>query len=369
LKYRPEFDGIRGYGVLVVLAFHYGVPIHGGWLVVDLFFVLSGYLITRLLITERNRSGRLNLLRFYRGRVLRLAPAMVIAVAIALPIMIKFPDDPMMGYSPFTILFGVLGYVANWLNTVSPPALGPLSHTWSLSIEEQFYMLWPLALTALYRRGMSSKRKIILCSVAIGVVVVSRAALTLVFPADALWFATTSRADAILIGALLAFVQESEFAPVLARTRPWMGWFAVAVLGVASLISREFSPWIVKGGFTLIALASALLIATAVEGTLLARLLCVRPFRAIGRVSYGLYLYHFPVLYGVRRLDPVPSHGRWVVILGVTALLTLGSWFLIEKPIARMKRKERPEASPKDDVRIVQDAPDLARQPTSDGVI
>ncbi len=342
LAYRPEFDGIRGFFVLVILGCHYGLPAKGGWLAVDMFFVLSGYLITSLLTTEQRRTGRLNLKRFYRNRAYRLAPALLIGTALAVPVMVAFPDDPMMGgFSPTEVVLAVLGYAANWFNVISQPALGPLKHTWSLSIEEQFYLLWPLVLIFFFRRSWSPRRRMQWCGVAILVVVVSRLALFFVLPHDQLWFATTSRADALMIGAFMAFLHEARPAAVTAGFRPWVGWTAVGLLLVGSVTIPEYSPSMVAGGLTLIALVTAVLLASLVEGRLLTRLLTWRVWIAIGRVSYGLYVYHFVVLYSVRRFDPDPSPRRWAMIIGLTALLTVGSWFLVEKPLARRKAKPR----------------------------
>jgi peptidoglycan/LPS O-acetylase OafA/YrhL len=333
--YQPRLDGIRALAVLAVVGFHATGFMRGGWLGVDIFFALSGYLITTILIRERELSGRINLRMFYLKRVLRLAPALLIAVAISIPLLYMFPGVE-AAYPPLAIVAGVIAYVGNWMQMFHPVSLGPLTHTWSLAIEEQFYMFWPLALIAMFALRWTRQRMAIVCAVLIGCLVVLRAVLAWSSGWDGLWFASTSRADALLIGALAAFL-----APKLKeRTATALVGFTGVLLAVGCFTAREFSSVMLYGGLTVIAATAALFMAAAQQspfGKFLEWGLLVR----LGRVSYGVYLYHYPVFFLVNH-SGVTGIAAYAVKAGLTAALVGASWFLAERPALALKDRLAP---------------------------
>jgi peptidoglycan/LPS O-acetylase OafA/YrhL len=164
-RYQPALDGVRGVAIVLVVLFHYpwGVtdaraffgnnPVHGGFLGVDAFFVLSGFLITTLLLQEHAKSGGVNLRRFYARRAFRLVPALVVLLVIAVFLHFLLPAGD-VNRPETSGLLGMLFYVANWVSIYRPKALGITADTWSLAIEEQFYLLWPIVLVLMLRRRL-----------------------------------------------------------------------------------------------------------------------------------------------------------------------------------------------------------------------
>lgn len=332
MQHQPRLDSIRALAVLAVLGFHATSILPGGWLGVDVFFVLSGYLITSILMAERERTGRIDLRRFYIRRALRLGPALVLTVVLCVPILAMFPGAE-TSFEPWQIIVGVLAYVGNWMQLLHPVSLGPLTHTWSLAIEEQFYLVWPLLLIAGLAAFRSRRKLATMTACAVLVLALLRAGLSGFHELAGLWFATTSRADALLIGAIVAFL-----APTLARrTASWIFCGSGALLAVACLMHGEFSSFMMLGGLTVIAiLASAFLASSAF--TPLGRFLEWKPLRAIGQVSYGIYLYHYPVFF-IANHAGLTGVTAYTVKFGLTAVLVLASWFLVERPVLGLKKR------------------------------
>jgi len=382
----PALDGIRAVAVAAVLAFHGGLPwASGGFLGVDAFFVLSGYLITALLLAEWTRSGgRIDLAAFWGRRVRRLLPVlllMVTAVAIGARALLPPEEVRLLRGDGMSALF----YVANWRMTfrggdyfAQTAAPSPLQHTWSLGIEEQFYLLWPLVLGAvLYRRrpGRTSRRAlargraplwwlVVVCGVG---AVASTAALAVAYSAEdpgRAYYGTDTRGAGLLIGAglaaLLALRSErhaelrESAAPVAQRsvTRGWrrvgLGGLAAAAAVATLWASTHLSGTdevLYKGGMALIALAVAVVIAhvVLVPSGLSARLLSVQPLPALGRISYGIYLWHWPVFIAANA-DRTGLNG--LTLFTVRCLLTVGiaflSYVLVERPIQLRMRLRRP---------------------------
>jgi len=361
LRSVPALDGVRGVAILLVVVSHlrvldiFGITgiafvdnlMRGGWLGVDLFFVLSGFLITALLLDEQASNGRVRFGAFYGRRALRLLPAlyvMLLAHAIY-TLATSLPWRP-----EFLTIRSSIFYVFNWQAVDDPSSVAPgLGLLWSLSIEEQFYLVWPAILLGLLglRRRASTVAAVLLTAIAL--IAIHRAILWEhgLDWANAL-IRTDTHADGLLVGALLASLW------VRGRT-PTRGVAAGAWLGTAVLIAcqewttpdKSFVP---MGGYTLIAVAAALIVLGAVDGRWAGtRVLEWAPLRLLGRVSYGVYLWHLPVIIAVDRYGATwGPRKRIVVALAITALATTLSWVLIERPALRLKKRleRRPEVAP-----------------------
>jgi peptidoglycan/LPS O-acetylase OafA/YrhL/lysophospholipase L1-like esterase len=336
-------DGLRGLGLLGVLLFHADGLLPGGYLGVDLFFVLSGYLITSLLLAEQRQSGRIDLYAFWVRRCRRLFPALL-ALMPAIAAYARFVARPEDLQTLRRQAIASLGYFANWQSIFGNrsywdlfAAPSPLEHTWSLSIEEQFYVLWPILLVLVVRRF--GTRGVLALSVLLSLV--SMAAMLLVFsPADSsrAYLGTDTRMGGILAGAALATVLPSsrQLSREAARVLDGLGLLALLGLGYAWVRLRGTSPFLYRGGFWLAELGVLVLIACAVADrhSYVARALSFKPLTWLGTISYGAYLWHWPIhvlitserthLYG-------PSlQGLRFVLTFVVAIL---SYRLIEQPV------------------------------------
>jgi peptidoglycan/LPS O-acetylase OafA/YrhL len=347
LSFVPAFDGVRGFAVLCVVALHVRLvdpgldwlP-DGGGLGVDIFFVLSGFLITALLLREQDASGRVSFGGFYTRRALRLLPALVVLLAAQLVYAISVNTPPAIERSS---LLAVLFYYWNWKIIVSFPAIAPgLAHLWSLSVEEQFYLLWPAVVVCFLgvRRRLSTV--VIVIGVAMAAVVIARIVIARHTLEAVTYYRTDLRADALLAGALAAHVWVRTTLP--RRFLVPAAWLSLLfVVGCIVGTSHE-SKFLFNGGFTVFAFAVAIMLLAILDTRWPVRqVLSNRPLRAVGRVSYGLYLWHWFIFVVVARsLDDWPPLMRLVVALSASALATVGSWYLVERPFLRMKRRARP---------------------------
>ena len=348
LGYRPALDGLRAVGVLAVLLGHSEL-LSGGFLGVDVFFVLSGFLITSLLLEEHARVGRVSLRGFYTRRALRLLPALAPVVVVGGGAMIAWSP----GWDSIGFVLSVLFYVANWA-IVAGHSQGLLAHTWSLAIEEQFYILWPVVLLLLLR---VTRRRILLALLlaAAAPLAVAYRFWTLVTTAASdpsrLYVGLDTHADPLLIGCALGLFCHSA---LFKRTRAAaIGWNVAGVVAVPVLVglflwSRFPIDYAFASVSTWIALATAVLIvATLAPGSPVAWLLSQRPLTWIGKRSYALYLWHYPVFFvaGVLWWRTVPD---WVGLLkadlstgvaawAITFALAAASFRYIEAPALRWK--------------------------------
>jgi peptidoglycan/LPS O-acetylase OafA/YrhL len=333
---RPALDGLRAFAVLAVMAFHTSPAAHGGFLGVDVFFVISGYLITMLLLREFSRTGGIDFRQFYLRRGLRLLPPLLFMLVITLPFALTWMHDG-MGINVPAALLSVIFYVANWANVWQDQATGIWTHTWSLSIEEQFYLIWPAVLFFVVARLRKSPAAGL--GVAIVAMVIARVITWHTDPGNWMYYATTSHSDGLLLGALMAVLLQNRESllptPSASEAVAWIG-----ALGLAGLFATSY----IDGGSTFewrlpaAAVFSVMIVhhlATQVDGPMV-RVLSLRPFVAIGMVSYGLYLYHFPVFMIVqsRGYSHLVQH---TLEITVSVGLTVFSWFLVEKPALRLK--------------------------------
>jgi peptidoglycan/LPS O-acetylase OafA/YrhL len=338
-------DGLRGLGLLGVLLFHADGMLPGGYLGVDLFFVLSGYLITSLLLSEHDTTGRIDLASFWVRRARRLFPALLsLMPAVALYGRYFARADELEALRLQAL--ASLGYVANWHAIFGHrsywqlfAAPSPLEHTWSLSIEEQFYVLWPLLVTLILRRR--DKRTVLVVSLVLSLL--SMGAMVLLFqPGDTsrAYLGTDTRMAGILCGAALATVLPPGrplSAPVV-RALDWVGLLAIVGLGAAWGTLTGTRPFLYHGGFWLTELAVLVLIACAVMGekSVVARALSVRPLTMLGVISYGVYLWHWPVNVFLTEerthLHGVPFQA---MRFALTFTIAAASYRYLERPIRR----------------------------------
>jgi peptidoglycan/LPS O-acetylase OafA/YrhL len=359
LGYRPELDGLRGIAILSVVSMHAFNWPRGGFLGVDLFFVLSGFLITTLLVEEWRSHGSISLRAFYRRRALRLIPGLVVVVGVyvILSLAIQLYGSGPASHHLCRHLAGALAgifYVSNIVQAAGAALPRGIRHLWSLGTEEQFYLLWPpILLLTLSRVRTGTRRLQLFLGIALAVVVVWRLALTLGGASQhRLYFAPDTSCDTLIVGCILGLWFATDSIPHLLRKS--VGRHALHIVGVATVVGLMFATrdWsdrsLFAGTITLFALASATLIAIAVlePRSLLGRLLRLQPLVFTGRISYSLYLWH-PIILTQTRLAPLPA----VVASFLVATL---SYYVVERPFLRMKREDR---------RIVVSAPNEARLP------
>lgn len=349
LAYSAALDGLRAIAVIAVVGYHLDIPwMRGGFLGVDLFFVISGFLITRILIGEQATSGRIALGSFWIRRFRRLVPPMVIVVAASVAAT-RFWGVPAQWDSMRLDATASLLYVANWrfiLDDVSyfETLLGPspLRHIWSLAVEEQWYVLWPLVMAALApwvaRRGRIAY---------MGPALLVAAALSAIWMAvlydpanlSRVYYGTDTRAQQLLVGAALgwATVAAPRRFSAVALARWHLPASAVLVgFAVATVLINDEARWLYHGGLLALSLGAAVLVAAAslpgTDGPL--GWLASRPLVAIGRRSYSLYLWHWPVIVFVGppmglELSRIPL---MLVQVAVSMLLTEATYRWIETP-------------------------------------
>jgi len=315
---------------------HINVQIGGGGVIgVDIFFVLSGFLITTLLLEERHRWGRLAIGKFYGRRALRLLPAlffMLFAVAVyALLVAHGTRRGDILGEIAESAL-----YVRNlpfWHG-----AIVMLGHTWSLALEEQFYLIWPWIFLLFGPRRLRSLSWCLTLLIVVGFV------HRLVGLGTGHWLAV-QRPDALAIGCLVALLRWQGLIP---RPSSWTRIAAVvsaAIVAFLVVMNESIIPFLNRGGFTLAAICSAIVILSVTDDarTIGARLLASPPLIAVGKISYALYLWHYPVYFVVREHgSAIPGPVQVFLKLAISLSLAVLSFFVIEKPAARLRGSFRP---------------------------
>src|SRR4051812_22950005 len=351
LAHQPALDGIRALAVIAVIMFHAGnFYATAGFIGVDVFLVLSGFLITTLLLRELARTGRVAFGTFWMRRAPRLLPALILVLlAVACFGAFVATDNQPLGLRGD--LLGSLFYVQNWRFVLSGASYftqfgspSPLRHMWSLAIEEQWYLIWPLMLfgiMAITRRNLRLVTAVIL-ALAAGSAILMAALYDQGGDASRAYYGTDTRAQALLIGAASAVLFTMRKAP--------LGKWGNALTQVLAAIGTIFLGWVVveqserwtplyRGGFSLVALAAAAMIAGAMTRGPVRSVLAIQPLPAIGLISYGLYLWHWPIFVW---LSPdrtgLEGHRLLALRMMVTLAVSLASFFLVERPI----REQRP---------------------------
>jgi peptidoglycan/LPS O-acetylase OafA/YrhL len=350
LAYMPGVDGLRAVAVSAVLVYHLGAPwLPGGFLGVDIFLVISGYLITSLLLAERETTGRIDIARFWIRRALRLLPALFLMLIVVMAAMVLLHPGE-VGRLHGALLASV-GYVANWyfifadvpyFEQFGRPSV--LQHVWSLAVEEQFYLLWPPVLAVgLIFLG----RKWLLVIVAAAIAASTALAWWLWEPfADPsrIYYGTDTRAVGLLAGVALALAVPAarRWHQIDGRARDTLdaiGLACLAAIVVATLTLGDLDESLYRGGFLVVALTTAGLIAVVAHpSSRLGRILGTSALVWVGVRSYGIYLWHWPVIMLTRPDADIALDGpalvalRLALIVGVAAL----SYRYVERPIRRL---------------------------------
>jgi peptidoglycan/LPS O-acetylase OafA/YrhL len=352
LPYMPGIDALRAIAVLAVFFYHVstGGWMPGGFLGVDVFFVISGYLITALLLSEYRRAGHLDVLRFWLRRARRLLPAVAVMIAVTLIAAAIFTPGDISGLRGDAV--ASLFYVNNWHLVLSDqsyfqefarPSL--FRHLWSLSVEEQFYLLWPLMFAA----GMSlfGKRRLLI-GVLAGAVASTVLMIILFDPSganDRIFYGTDTRAVGLLLGVALAMVwHPSRLRPITGRGARWIldgiGVLALVMILRTFLDVHDYDPGLYRGGFLVLAIWTTLLVGVlAHPAARLGGVLGNPPLVWLGLRSYSFYLWHWPVLALTRPGIDVPMHGPLLVALQLAVTLGLAdlSYRYVEQPFRQRR--------------------------------
>jgi peptidoglycan/LPS O-acetylase OafA/YrhL len=336
--HRPELDGLRGVAILLVMLAHASIPgfAAGGVAGVTLFFVLSGFLITSILASEHVRSGRVSFGLFYRRRALRLLPALIALIVVGCAY------ESVDGFDRETAQHGLIAllYFGNW-SSVAGTWLGPwFGHTWSLAIEEQFYLVWPLVLILL----LAIRRyRLAVAVVGVGAALATAERAILWHgseSSDRVYFGTDTRADALLLGAALALWTARGGRILVGR---WVGVLGVALLIAAIPLTGSWTTYVLS---PTLAAVGALLILAYLAHAGRGKPLRIPFLRFSGRISYGLYLWHVPLVWVLLpHLTDVPLLVRAIVLFVVSYGLAMASYRWIELPFLRRKNRL---ASPQD---------------------
>ncbi len=370
-RYEPALDGLRALALLAIIAYHFNYTwARGAYLSVDLFFILSGFLITTLLIMEWRRTDTIALRAFWGRRARRLLPALLVLL-IFVAVFTRFEIDP---WNRATIRgdgLASLFYVANWRFILDKQgyfelfsAASPLRHMWTLAIEEQFYVVWPLIVFAVMKASRGSLRAFAaVCSVG---VIASVAVMAITYgPGDPLraYYGTDARAHTILIGALLAILL-AVWTPSAAAKRRLVvaGAVAFVVMMYAWDVATGTSSRYYHGGSALYAVLACVVIAGALQPGVLRSALGFRPLAWIGRLSYGLYLFHWPIIVW---LVPSRVHLTGLPLNALRLALTFTAstlcFYLIEAPVRERRRPSWPWHLRSLDMRTRSSQPNVAR--------
>ena len=333
MRFRTDLEGLRGIAVALVVVFHFDLGLPGGFVGVDAFFVLSGFLITTILLRELVTTGGLDLAAFYARRARRILPAAAVALVLAL-IACMFVIAPLdqpgaaidataCGLFVCNVTFAL--HATDYFAVAAP---SPFLHYWSLGVEEQFYLLWPLFLVMAFRLHRPMLLTSVLCVASLACAV----ALTMLMPPWA-FFALPSRAWQLGAGALLALNM-----PTLERA-PAAAMHACGVVGIALLaaVALTIDPTVAYPGFAALVPTAAVLaiIAAGARGGVAAGILALPPLRWLGRISFSLYLYHWPVFVLAEDLSPGLGTTARIALVGVAIALASLSRAFVEEPFVR----------------------------------
>jgi peptidoglycan/LPS O-acetylase OafA/YrhL len=343
LGYRPELDGLRGIAIILVLFAHAFDWPRGSFIGVDMFFALSGFLITTLLLEEWATYGSISLRHFYLRRYYRLFPALVVVIAIYVLYVLLFVNDG-TGIRLRGAGFGVT-YMANWGQAFKPFPQAQLDtgYLWTLAIEEQFYLIWPALLILMLRRGAGVRgTQWILCAMIVAVVAWRNFLIFHGADPNRTYFGTDTRFDELLLGCLAATFYVSR-----RRESGRARWLATgAAIGSGLFLVyrifklNQWTFWTVRITLTFVAIATALIIYACVTDSvpLLTRALSAKWLVFVGVISYSLYLWHVPTdifLHDVARLS------RWPLAaseFGLAFAAAYGSYVLVERPFLKRRK-------------------------------
>ena len=353
LRHDPALDGLRGVAVAAVLGYHFAPDaLPGGFVGVDVFFVLSGFLLSTLLVGEAGATGRVDVGRFFVRRIRRLLPAaLLVLAAIALYAATWAPEAERVRLRDHSL--GALTYTINWVfvadgTTYTDLVLGasPLRHMWSLAIEEQFYVVLALSVAgatwALRSSGAALGRRLGVSALALAAVSATwMVALDLAgAERSRLYFGSDTRLQTMLLGVALGSFAGGSLLGSRRAVRIGSGTAAVAgvvgagVLVAFCLLASESSTIMYRGGFTIVAVAGVLLVVGILASGVGGQTMSFGPLVALGTISYGVYLWHWPVLV-VLDEDRLGLDGAVLVLvqLAITLVVSVASYALVEQPI------------------------------------
>ena len=356
-KYLPSIDSLRALAVLAVIIYHIDVNyLPGGFLGVDLFFVLSGYLISSLIIKEYKKTGTLNLYNFYMRRARRLLPAVYFMITVCLVFMVLF-NGVLLRKSHLDAVFGYI-YSSNWwynfhkLNYFdSFGAQSPFKHLWSLAIEEQFYMLFPLIFLIFNRRkkeegkGPSLNKNFLY--IVLGLILISLITHILLFDINninRIYFGTDTRAFSLLVGVVGALLYPMDKLSNPTNSKENLAYSVVSIISISILITimfytTEYNTWLYRGGFLLVAvLGLIIIISSGKQHTFISKALSFKPIVFIGKISYSLYLWHFPIIVLTTPVSEIGNPNLFYVTLRIilTFIVATLSYLVVETPIRKL---------------------------------
>lgn len=351
-RYITSLDGLRALAVIAVIAYHLNLGgARGGLLGVTVFFVLSGYLITGLLSTELRQSGTIDLVQFWLRRIRRLFPAIVLVIVIVCALCVLFNHPLLTKMRPDIV--PSLFWFQNWwyifrglsyFESLGDPS--PLTHFWSLAIEEQFYVLWPLILLLVSRLGASRKfmRRGCLVLAAISALLMALLYNPHIDPTR-VYYGTDTRAFSLLLGAWLSFVwpgqelTEESTRKIPQRTIVMLD--AIGIIALAAIVFMivyvdGFSSFMYRGGILLCSIFTTALIAVLVHPrSNLAKFASLKPFVWVGQRSYGMYLWHYPIILLLRPLNGPGPYSWWfaIAVFVLTFAVSAASYRFVENPL------------------------------------
>ena len=356
-KYLPSIDSLRAIAVIAVIIYHIDANyLPGGFLGVDLFFVLSGYLISSLIIKEYKSTGTVNLYNFYVRRARRLLPAVYFMITVVLIIITLF-NGVLLKKSYLDALFGYI-YSSNWWYIFhkldyfdSFGSQSPFKHLWSLAIEEQFYMFFPLIFLIFNRKSKSnngnSKLNKNFIYVVLSLILVSLIAHILLFDINninRIYFGTDTRAFSLLVGVVGAILYPMDRLSERTTKKDNMIYSIVSLVSILVLIgiminTSEYNTWLYRGGFLLVAIIGLIIIiSSGRQYTFMSKILSFKPFVFIGKISYSLYLWHFPILVVTTPVSEIGNPNLFYVTLRIVLifLVATGSYMFVETPIRKL---------------------------------
>lgn len=356
-KYLPSIDSLRAIAVIAVIIYHIDANyLPGGFLGVDLFFVLSGYLISSLIIKEYKSTGTVNLYNFYVRRARRLLPAVYFMITVVLIIITLF-NGVLLKKSYLDALFGYI-YSSNWWYIFhkldyfdSFGSQSPFKHLWSLAIEEQFYMFFPLIFLIFNRKSKSnngnSKLNKNFIYVVLSLILVSLIAHILLFDINninRIYFGTDTRAFSLLVRVVGAILYPMDRLSERTTKKDNMIYSIVSLVSILVLIgiminTSEYNTWLYRGGFLLVAIIGLIIIiSSGRQYTFMSKLLSFKPLVFIGKISYSLYLWHFPILVVTTPVSEIGNPNLFYVTLRIVLifLVATGSYMFVETPIRKL---------------------------------
>jgi peptidoglycan/LPS O-acetylase OafA/YrhL len=337
MRHEPSFDGLRAVAIGGVVATHAGILGPGGGLGVEIFFALSGYLITRVLLDEEAHTGRIDLRRFFYRRTLRLMPALVAMVATVLT-WAAFHGRVAERLFPSLM---TLTYLMNFNRALEWGPQDPLGHSWSLAMEEQFYLLWPIVMLLV----TSMRRRVVVLVALIGVICAWRGWLLLHGASiERVYNGLDTHSEVLLMGCLLAVGAPFVSCPIGRWATQTISVPIVAIAAQMFLFARD-TPFAQGIGNIVIGLLAAWLIVALPSSTWPRRLLSLPPMRFVGRISYGLYLWHYPIF--LLGGDLAIPHWR-LIATPLTILVATMSFYGIERRFLRLRDRIHPPGASAD---------------------